>query len=214
LHFTPEKVGGLNVAATYTANFTIIQYTITATAGSGGTISPIGDVIVDHSANQNFTMIPDQEYRVADVLVDGFSVGAVDVYEFTNVTANHTIHVTFELNPCCDLTNKFNLNDQNGWIVKHYNWYYSFQGSIEGNNCGYSLTLQTRFYNPEGNLVDESSKTTSGINPNTGQLEFDSGVSYVEGEGHPSGYRIEFWVYDANGLCDPLKYIYDLDLIN
>ena len=36
-------------------------------------------------------------YHVADVLVDGVSVGAVTSYTFTNVTANHTISATFAI---------------------------------------------------------------------------------------------------------------------
>ncbi len=81
-----------------TATFAIDTYTITASAGANGTISPAGAVTVNSGANQSFTITPDANYSVADVLVDGVSVGAVTSYTFTNVTANHTIAASFAIN--------------------------------------------------------------------------------------------------------------------
>ena len=53
---------------------------------------------VNYGASQTFTITPDTGYHVADVLVDGVSVGAVTSYTFTNVTANHTIAASFAIN--------------------------------------------------------------------------------------------------------------------
>jgi photosystem II stability/assembly factor-like uncharacterized protein len=88
-----------NVTADHTisATFTISAFTITASAGANGTISPSGAVTVDSGANQSFTITPNANYHVADVLVDGSSVGAVTSYTFTNVTADHTISATFAI---------------------------------------------------------------------------------------------------------------------
>ena len=72
-----------------------LQYTIIASAGSGGSISPSGTVIVDHGSDQSFAITPDANYHVADVRVDGTSVGAVDSYTFLNVTENHSIDASF-----------------------------------------------------------------------------------------------------------------------
>jgi len=69
--------------------------TTPATADAGGTIEPSGDVVVNYGADQVFTITPDTGYDIADVLVDGVSVGAVASYTFENVTADHTIHATF-----------------------------------------------------------------------------------------------------------------------
>ncbi len=71
-------------------------YTISATAGSGGTIEPIGDVIVPEGMDRSFTIIPDDCYEVVNVLVDGASVGAVRSYTFYDVIENHTIQAFFE----------------------------------------------------------------------------------------------------------------------
>ncbi len=76
---------------------TIITFTITATAGPNGGISPSGTISVNYGANQTFIIAPDPGYRVADVLVDGGSVGAQTSYTFTNVTANHTILANFAM---------------------------------------------------------------------------------------------------------------------
>jgi len=69
--------------------------TITASAGVGGTISPSGTVAVKYGANQQFDITPLPGYVIADVLVDGASVGAVNTYVFSNVVADHTISVLF-----------------------------------------------------------------------------------------------------------------------
>ena len=88
-----------NVTANHTINasFAINTYTITATAGAGGSIAPAGVTTVNYGGNQCYTIIPDAGYHVADVLVDGLSVGAVTSYDFTNVTANHTISASFAI---------------------------------------------------------------------------------------------------------------------
>ncbi|MBK7368473.1 MAG: hypothetical protein IPJ04_11325, partial [Candidatus Eisenbacteria bacterium] len=72
-------------------------YTITATAGANGSITPSGAVSVNHGANQSFTITPDATYHVADVLVDGGSIGAATSYTFTNVVENHSIVANFAI---------------------------------------------------------------------------------------------------------------------
>jgi hypothetical protein len=68
---------------------------ISASAGPNGSISPSGDVVVGYNAGQSFTITPDTGYHVADVIVDGSSIGAVTKYKFDNVTASHTISAAF-----------------------------------------------------------------------------------------------------------------------
>ena len=83
-----------------TAIFTINAFTITASAGANGTITPSGSVSVNPGANQSFTITPtNTTFHIADVLVDGSSVGAVPSYTFPNVTANHTISAIFGAGP-------------------------------------------------------------------------------------------------------------------
>ena len=71
-------------------------FTITASAGTGGSISPNGSVFVAEGSDKVFTITPNSGYHIADVQVDGISVGAVSTYTFTDVVANHTISATFQ----------------------------------------------------------------------------------------------------------------------
>src|SRR5207244_7926298 len=84
---------------TIAATFTLLgPYTITATAGAGGSISPNGATSVACGGSQTYTISPaDKCHVIADVKVDGVSVGAVSTYSFNDVQANHTIDATFSL---------------------------------------------------------------------------------------------------------------------
>src|SRR6185369_485817 len=70
-------------------------FTITASAGTGGSINPSGAVTVNPGDSQAFTIAANPGFHIADVLVDGSSVGAVLNYTFNNVNANHTIAASF-----------------------------------------------------------------------------------------------------------------------
>lgn len=70
-------------------------FTITATAGANGSISPSGEVSVEAGGSKTFTITANEGYKIADVLVDGESVGAVSSYTFSGVQAKHTIEATF-----------------------------------------------------------------------------------------------------------------------
>ena len=83
-------------------------YTIKATAGAGGSISPSGSVSVREGRDQTFTITPDKGYAVANVKIDGKSIGAVKSYTFENVSRTHTIEVIFM---------KANGNPQTGVFV-------------------------------------------------------------------------------------------------
>ena len=74
----------------------IKEYTITASAGKNGSISPDGEEIVKEGEDITFTITPDKGYKISDVIVDGESIGAEESYTFTNVKENHTIKAVFE----------------------------------------------------------------------------------------------------------------------
>jgi hypothetical protein len=80
------------------ATFTEVPqiYYITATADTGGSITPSGKVSVTAGADQGFTIIPSSGYRISDVNIDGLSWGAIDHYTFSNVQQNHEITATFD----------------------------------------------------------------------------------------------------------------------
>ena len=103
-----EKSGGTEVttATVFSANTTVYAhwtytgngynyYTIKATAGAGGSISPYGNVSVREGRDQTFTITPNKGYAVSNVKIDGKSIGAVKSYTFENVRRTHTIEVIF-----------------------------------------------------------------------------------------------------------------------
>lgn len=69
---------------------------ITATTGSGGSISSPGTTVVGWKNNKTYTMTPKPGYTVKDVTVDGVSVGKRTTYTFSTVITNHTIHVEWQ----------------------------------------------------------------------------------------------------------------------
>lgn len=71
------------------------QFTITATAGNGGKIAPTGATNVYKGTSKAFTITPNDGYHVDSLTVDGTAVDVVTEYTFSDVTANHTIAVTF-----------------------------------------------------------------------------------------------------------------------
>jgi hypothetical protein len=81
------------------AVFAINVYTVTATAGTNGSINPSGDLEVFHGDDISFEISPVPGYHIDDVLVNGESVGAVNTYTFENVTEDgNTIHAEFAIN--------------------------------------------------------------------------------------------------------------------
>lgn len=83
------------VSHTITARFAANTYTITASAGIGGTITPSGLISVTGGTSKSFHISPSTGYQILDVIVDGVSVGARTSYSFANVTADHSIQATF-----------------------------------------------------------------------------------------------------------------------
>ena len=80
-------------------NVTLGSFDITATAGEGGTITADGlaegKVTVTEDESVTFTIAPKAGYEIADVKVDGTSVGKKTTYTFDRVDSTHTIEATF-----------------------------------------------------------------------------------------------------------------------
>ena len=142
------------------------KYTITATAGEGGSITPNGDVSVKEGASQTFAVAADNGYEIADVLVDGSSVGAVETYTFDEVKANHTISASFsKTTSAAEFDNDFEQDEfpGHGWTVKSENtgctWY-------AGTNRNLNTTRQARidfdYYEYEGYGIGEVQPMAAG----------------------------------------------------
>lgn len=72
-------------------------FTITSTAGSHGAVSPSGETTVNKNGSLSIYFIPDTGYQVDKVIVDGKAVSVSNYWKFNNITANHTISVTFKV---------------------------------------------------------------------------------------------------------------------
>jgi hypothetical protein len=89
----------IDAGHTISVTFKIITYTITASVGTNGSISPSGNVSVNHDKSQRFDFAPSAGYEINQVLIDGVNDSdavATGFYTFTDVTADHTISVTFK----------------------------------------------------------------------------------------------------------------------
>jgi hypothetical protein len=87
--FTNITAGPHTISATFNP-------TITSSAGTGGYISFLGTTAVPSGGSKTYTITPKAGYRIAKVVVDGSSVGAVSTYTFTNVTTPRTISAAFD----------------------------------------------------------------------------------------------------------------------
>lgn len=73
------------------------EFQIVASAGDNGTINPSGDLTLSQGNNQTFRINAKTGYHIADLFVDGKSIGPVASYTFTQIDANHTINATFAI---------------------------------------------------------------------------------------------------------------------
>ncbi|MCL2289941.1 MAG: InlB B-repeat-containing protein [Bacteroidetes bacterium] len=142
---TEETIWNYTQDMTVTANWLLgTSHTITATATQGGTISPSGNVAVTEGTSRTFTITPNEEYIILDVLVNGESVGAVNTHTFENVVAPHTIHAIFSGLAIVEVENFQPLQ-----IVPN-----PANHTIELRIANYELrTDQIEFYNAFGQLV-------------------------------------------------------------
>lgn len=70
-------------------------FTITATAGDNGSITPAAVSTVTYGSNRTYSIMANNGYSIDNVLVDGESVGFVESYTFEDVRKNHTISAGF-----------------------------------------------------------------------------------------------------------------------
>jgi len=86
-----------NVNASHTINaaFAVKTYTITATSGGNGLVTPLGGSTVNYGSNKTYAITPATGYSILDVLIDSIPYNPVSSYTFSNITANHTIRGLF-----------------------------------------------------------------------------------------------------------------------
>ncbi len=111
---------GVSRSEMATLSYRLAQtFTITASAGAGGSISPSGTKLVLQTTSQAYTIIPATGFIVKDVLVNGSSVGAVTSYSFSNINANNSITASFTSSATLPFTD-----------VKQSDWFYDAVGFV------------------------------------------------------------------------------------
>jgi hypothetical protein len=144
------------------------QFVITATAGTGGTINPLGEIRVNSGADQIFTIAPETGFQIADVKVDGTSKGAINSYTFPTVTSNHTIDASFAplVNGFVTVSGKnFYLNGQ---IWKPYGVHY-FPSYLKYVPMSWNSDdwLESEYYNRYKDSIDRELADIQNLGANT-----------------------------------------------
>lgn len=128
--------------------------TVVASAGTGGSITPPGTSTVLPTFSVAYTITPDPGYTVSDVLIDGFSFGAITSFEFLN--GGHTIHATFTNHPKTAIVKLVTLNPPT---------LDTMIGGIAA-TLNYSQNLNLGLSNAPGNI--DAAGSGNGVVPGTG----------------------------------------------
>ena len=92
LYYTFTNITADHTIAGY---FSLSTYTLVASSDSNGTISPSGTMVVNYGASQTYTFTPNIGYITNTIIVDGVSQAIATSYTFSNISAGHTISVSF-----------------------------------------------------------------------------------------------------------------------
>lgn len=141
-------------------------YTITASAGSGGTVTPSGAESVIQTGSKTYTIKPNSGYAIDNVVVDGVSQGKISNYTFSDVSANHTISASFVVSTTIPFTD-----------VSTSAWYYNAVCFAYGNSL-FNGTSETTF-SPESTMTRGMFITVLGRM--AGVEEFTSDVGILTG---------------------------------
>ena len=183
-----------------------IYYTIKATAGAGGTISPSGNAAVLYGRNKTFTITPDNGYAIADVKIDGQSIGAVKTYTFERVKGDHTIEAVFMKatgNPQTGVDVPFTDVSENDWFYADVAYVYA-NGLMAGTSM---ITFSPNVTTTRGMIVTilyrlEGEPTLSGICPfddvKSGSY-YEKAITWAAAKGIVSGYGSDLF-----GPDDPI----------
>ena len=87
----------VTINKTISAKFKVQTFTITATGGAGGSISPIGTNIVKYDSSIKYTITPDAGFVLDTLFVNGLKVDSISSYTFDTVTINKTISAKFKI---------------------------------------------------------------------------------------------------------------------
>ena len=188
------KIEIVNAAPTYTPSApSYSYYTITASAGAGGSISPTGSVSVREGRDKTFAITSDSGYLISDVLVDGESVGAVSEYTFKNVQKRHTIEAVFaKENPNTGVGNPFTDVKESDWFFGDVMFVYDKEIMVGTSDTTFSpgqttsrAMIATILWRQAGSPVVDYLMDFSDVDPSAW---YGEAVRWAASEGIVSGY--------------------------
>ncbi|MHC4299628.1 MAG: InlB B-repeat-containing protein, partial [Planctomycetota bacterium] len=205
-----------SVAANF--DYVVQTYTISASAGSGGSISPSGTVTVNDGADQSFAITADSGYSVSNVVVDGSSVGSVTGYMFTNVAADHTIAASFAINSYSLTTAAVNGSivrspDQTSYnhgdtvmlqaVADDGYTFTGWSGDVSGSANPVSIVMDSDKSVSAGFAVDQYALTISSsgggsvTGPGEGSFQYDNGTNVPIQATADNGQHFTSWTGTA-----------------
>ena len=87
----------VRINKTIFAKFKVKTFAITATAGAGGMITPVGSSIVKYDSSLKYTITPDAGFVLDTLFVNGLKVDSISSYTFDSVRINKTIFAKFKV---------------------------------------------------------------------------------------------------------------------
>ena len=185
-----------NSGSSSSGSTSVRRYNIEADAGRGGDISPDGRVRVRRGENQTFRITAADGWEIADVEVDGESVGAVERYTFENVRTDHTISVTFRqivTEPEEPQTPALPFTDvaEGDWYYDAvaYCWENGIMDGTSGTAFAPNMTL-TRAMMAQVlyNLADGTASTAAGFPDVAASAWYADAVNWAAANGYVTGY--------------------------
>ena len=181
-------------------NIPVNNFTITATAGANGTISPSGEVTVAEGEDKTFTITANSGYHIKDVKVNGSSVGTAATYTFNDVAANATITVEFEVDTVPHVCNPTLVPEDEP------------DCTTAGKSAYYHCECGKNYEDAQGNAEIDNLETWGILNA----LGHDPSTAWsTDGEYHwkecvrCAGQQLEKAAHadsDTNGKCDTCEY--------
>lgn len=131
----------------------VITFTITASTGIGGKITP-ESATIEAGGSQTFNIAPQEGYEISDVLVNGKSVGAVTSYMFSDVSEDSTIKALFAKKA---LTFDFTDVNTKDWFFEAVKFVVDlglFKGTTENTYSPYASMTRGMFVTVFGRLYE------------------------------------------------------------
>ena len=195
------------------------NHTITASAGTGGSISPSGAVTVGNNGNMTFSITPNSCYESSDVTVDGDSKGVRTSWTFSDVTSDHTIHADFTqsgpfvvdasaqsggtITPSGTIN--ANCGDSQSFVIDPESFYEIFDVLVDGvsvgavssytiSNIGQNHTIEAKFKEFDKHTIETITGDGGSISP-IGPVQVYDGTSKTFSIAPFNGFKIEeVWV--------------------